>query len=85
MSALVFAIRNHPKVGIGSCASMDECWADSEILDELNRLGITTEAGAVNWALETEGIFLEKGLNQRWGADDDSQLLSYNEWNDDLI
>ena len=81
MSILVSAIRNHPKVGIGSCASVDECWADSEILDELNRLGITTEDGAVNWALETEGIFLESGLNQRFGLDDDSQLLAWQDWN----
>lgn len=80
MSNLISAIRNHPKVGIGSCTSVDECWADSEILEELNRLQITTEDGAVNWALETEGIFLEQGLNCRWGDDDDPQLLAYNEW-----
>lgn len=81
MSALISAIRNHPKVGIGSCTSVDECWADIEILDELNRLGITTEDGAVNWALKEEGIFLEKGLNQRFGLDDDPQLLAWQAWN----
>jgi len=31
--------------------------------------------------LEQEGLFLEQGLNQRWGEDDDSQLIAWNEWN----
>lgn len=78
---LVSAIRNNAKVGTGSCTSVDECWSDKEIADELNSLGILTEEGAVEWALGVEGIFLEKGLNQRFGLDDDPQLLAWQEWN----
>lgn len=29
------AIRNHPEIGEGSCASIDECYSDSELLDEI--------------------------------------------------
>lgn len=78
---LVSAIRNNAKVGTGSCTSVDECWSDKEIADELNSLGILTEEGAVEWALGIEGIFLEKGLSQRFGLDDDPQLLAWQEWN----
>lgn len=78
---LVSAIRNNKKVGYGTCTSVDECWTDKEIADELNSLGILTEEDAVKWALEVEGIFLEKGLNQRFGLKDDPQLLAWQEWN----
>jgi len=75
------AIRNHPKVGRGSCTSVDECWDDKEIIEFLDENNITTEEGAIEWALEQEGLFLEQGLNQRWGEDDDPQLIAWQEWN----
>jgi len=78
----VTAIRNHPKVGEGTCTSVDECWGDEEIIDFLDDNSITTEEGAIEWALEQEGLFLEQGLNQRWGEDDDPQLIEWNEWNE---
>ena len=74
------AIRNHPKVGRGSCTSVDECWDDKEIIEFLDENNITTEEGAIEWALEQEGLFLEQGLNQRWGEDDDPQLIAWQEW-----
>jgi len=77
----VSAIRSHPKVGRGSCTSVDECWSDKEIIDFLDENNITTEEGAIEWALEQEGMFLEQGLNQRWGEDDDPQLIAWQEWN----
>jgi len=77
----VIAIRNHPKVGRGTCTSVDECWDDKDIVEFLDENNITTEEGAVEWALEQEGLFLEKGLNQRWGEDDDPQLIEWQEWN----
>ena len=76
----VTAIRNHPKVGKGTCTSMDECWEDKEIIEFLDDNSITTEDGAIEWALEQEGLFLEQGLNQRWGGDDDPQLAAWREW-----
>ena len=77
----VTAIRNHPKVGSGSCTSVDECWDDKDIIEFLDDNNVTTEEGAIEWALEQEGLFLEQGLNQRWGEDDDPQLIEWQEWN----
>ena len=78
----VTAIRNHSKVGRGTCTSVDECWDDKDIIQFLDENGVQTEEGAIEWALEQEGLFLEQGLNQRWGEDDDPQLLAWNEWNE---
>ena len=78
----VTAIRNHPRVGRGTCTSVDECWEDREIIEFLDENNITTEEGAIEWALEQEGLFLEQGLNQRWGEDDDPQLAAWREWNE---
>ena len=78
----VTAIRNHPKVGAGSCTSVDECWDDKDIIEFLDDNGVQTGEGAIEWALEQEGLFLEQGLNQRWGEDDDPQLIAWNEWNE---
>ena len=78
----VTAIRNHSKVGRGTCTSVDECWDDKEIIEFLDDNNVTTEDGAIEWALEQEGLFLEQGLNQRWGEDDDPQLIAWNEWNE---
>ena len=78
----VTAIRNHPKVGAGSCTSVDECWDDKDIIEFLDDNNVTTEAGAIEWALDQEGLFLEQGLNCRWGEDDDPQLIAWKEWNE---
>ena len=78
----VTAIRNHPKVGRGTCTSVDECWEDQEIIDLLDANSVTTEAAAIEWALDQEGLWLEKGLNQRWGEDDDPQLIAWEKWNE---
>ncbi len=78
----VTAIRNHPKVGRGTCTSVDECWDDKDIIEFLDDNNITTEEGAIEWALDQEGLFLEQGLNQRWGEDNDPQLIAWNEWNE---
>lgn len=70
----VEAIRKHPKVGRGSCASIDECYSDQELVDGLDEEGITDSQAAVRWALEREGLWLEQATNCRWGADNDPQL-----------
>ena len=77
----VNAIRNHPKVGRGSCTSIDECFTDQELIDCLDAAGVSNEKDAVKWAVDHEGLQLEKALDQRWGEDDDWQLVAYNEWN----
>ena len=80
MDIRVKAIRMNEKVGSGSCSTIDECWDTDEIIEALDSKGITTAEDAVKWALETEGIVLEQGLNTRWGSDDDEQLLRWQEF-----
>jgi len=77
MDTLVKAIREDKLVGAGSCTSIDECFDDHEIAEELQREGITTVEGAIKWARDREGLWLEQGLNCRWGEDDDPQLKAY--------
>ena len=84
MDSRVIAIRDDAMVGRGSCTSIDECLTDSEIEELLDEMTITEDIDAVRWAREHEGLWLEKGLNQRWGADDDPQLKMWNEWNDKI-
>jgi hypothetical protein len=73
------AIRSDKLVGRGSCTSIDECYSDDELANDLLRFGITL-ADAVKWARETEGLFLEQACNARWGEDDDPQLVNLHEW-----
>jgi hypothetical protein len=61
---------------------VDECWDDKDIIEFLDDNGIQTGEGAIEWALEQEGLHLEQGLNQRWGEDDDPQLIAWNKWNE---
>jgi len=84
MDERVKAIRNDALVGRGTCSSIDECYDDSELAQQLDDYSIHTPAAAVKWARESEGLWLEQGLNQRWGEDDDPQLLAYNEWQEAL-
>ena len=78
----VNAIRAHKAVGRGSCSSLDECFSDKDLIELLDEAGIAEDdaAGAIRWAIDSEGLFLEQGLNQRWGDDDDIQLKVYNEF-----
>lgn len=69
MAAMVAAIREDKVVGRGSCSRIAECLDDKDLVKELAGQGITTVAGALKWAREDEGLFLEEGLNQRWGED----------------
>jgi len=81
MPALVEAIRLDPKVGRGSCSSIDECWDSDEIGTALVRASISNATKAIEWAHLQEELFLERGLNQRWGEDNDPQLKNYEEFN----
>ncbi len=82
MDKRVEAIRAHKLVGRGSCSSIDECYSDEDLITQLNENGITEAnvAGALKWALDGEELFLEQGLNQRFGEDDDEQLKIYKDW-----
>jgi hypothetical protein len=76
----VEAIRNDELVGRGSCTSIDECYSDDELSEELLRAGATTIEQAVKWARDSEGLWLEQACNARWGEDDDPQLVDLHEW-----
>ena len=80
MDTRVKAIRDDNVVGRGSCTSIDECRDDEELVKTLDENNITTARQAVKWAREDEKMWLEHGLECRWGDDDDSQLLIYNEY-----
>ena len=77
---LVAAIRADKVVGMGTCSRIDECYSDKELAMALAEDHITTVADALRWAREDEGLFLEQGLNQRWGEPGDSQLANYREF-----
>lgn len=84
MDKRVEAIRNDMLVGHGSDTSTEMCYTDEELVEELDKLNIQTPRAAVKWAREGEEMWLEQGLNCRWGEDDDPQLLLYNEWMENL-
>ena len=76
----VIAIRECPVVGIGSCSSIDECFSNKELIDMLNEENIKSKKDAKKWALDRELLWLEQGLNCRWGEDDDPQLLMWQDF-----
>jgi hypothetical protein len=78
---LIEAIRNHKLIGRGSCTSIDECYDDKELWAMFGiPAGNATLEAAIKDAIESEDLHMEQGLNQRWGEDNDPQLLQYNEW-----
>lgn len=78
MDRLIAAVRADRLVGRGSCSSIDECYEDVELAELL--ADCKTEKEAIATAHKAEGLFLEQGLNQRWGDDDDPQLLAWERW-----
>jgi hypothetical protein len=76
---MIEAVRKDPNVGRGSCASIDECYTDDELWEDILQ-GCTTTEGAVKAAYEREGLRREAALNARWGEDDDPQLKDWQDW-----
>lgn len=77
---MIDTIRKHPLIGLGTCSSIEERWDDEDLLVELRRQMITTPAAAVEHFLNMEERHLERGLNQRWGEDNDPELVTWKEW-----
>ncbi len=73
----VSAVRADELVGLGSCTSMDEAFTDEELAAHMNYMGVTTTEEAIREARDMEELWLEQGLNQRWGEDDDPQKVAY--------
>ena len=84
MDDCIKAIRNDALVGRGTCSTIDECYSDSDLHEYLAEDNVSTPRKAVEWARRWEGLRVENALNYRWGADDDPQLLAYNEWQEKL-
>jgi len=80
MDVRIEAIRQDPCVGRGTCSSIDECWEDDELSWRLNENGIVSTAAAIQWARDSEQLFMESLLNARWGDDNDSELKEYKAW-----
>jgi len=80
MDPRVKAIREHPKVGRGTCTTVDECFDTKDLIENLDRDGVKTPEEAIQWALDFEGLKLEQALNARWGSDDDPQLKAYRDF-----
>ena len=76
----VVAVRADPLVGNSTCSVITEAFSDDELLEHLNRVEAETAEEAVEEARDYHELWLERGLNQRWGDDDDPQLLAYNAW-----
>lgn len=76
----VAAVRRHPKVGRGSCTSVDEALEHTELRDGLDHDGVVTPEGAVRWALEREGLWREQGLNASSGESGCPLVDAFREW-----
>jgi len=59
---------------------MDECWDDKDILKSLKDEGITTEAGAIEWAYDTEGLIRDQGADCTSGEPDCPLVRAAEEW-----
>tara|TARA_R110000824_G_scaffold103508_1_gene245954 strand:+ start:132 stop:377 length:246 start_codon:yes stop_codon:yes gene_type:complete len=76
----VRAIREHKRVGRGSCTYVDECWSDKDILAFLDKDGVTTAQGAVDWAIDSEGLIRDQGASCTSGEKDCPLVRAAEEW-----
>lgn len=83
MDPRVVAIRVDVVVGKGSCSNIDECCEDRELVVDLDRNEINDPKEAVRYARKAFGLYLERGLDQRWGEEDDEQLTAWNKFKAD--
>jgi hypothetical protein len=76
----VKAVRDNDRVGLGSCSTIDECYEHTELLASLEEDGVKTADAAVKWALESEGLHIEQGLNASSGEPDCRLRKQWEEW-----
>jgi hypothetical protein len=78
---LIEAIRKNKLIGRGSCSSIDECYDDKELWKAFGApAGNNTLEEAIQAAIDSEDIFVDRMLDCRFGDDDDKELLIKNEW-----
>ncbi len=73
----VVAVRADELVGLGTCTSVDEAFEDPELVAHLDGMDVKTPQGAVKEMRDMEELWLEQGLNARWGEEDDPQKVAY--------
>lgn len=71
--AMIDAIRSDPKIGRGTCAMIDECKDDSDLLEELEEEGITDPAKAVAHFKDDENAWREQA-DEALGAGGEPQI-----------
>lgn len=76
----VQAIRDDKLVGRGTCSTIDECYTDGELIEQLDSEGIHSTKESVEWAVEFEGLRVEQATNARWGDSDDPQIEAYDDF-----
>lgn len=78
----VDAIRAHVLVGRGSCSSIDECYSDEDLIACMDGEGVETTdiRAAVEWALNTEQMYLEQGTNASSGEEGCELVAAYREF-----
>jgi len=69
---MIDAIRNDPKIGRGTCSTVDECMTDEEVLESLKLAGATTPEAAVKAMKFHENLWREQADEAiALGGDDD--------------
>ena len=80
MDPRVKAIRESKSIGRGTCSIANECMNDSDIIAELDDIGITLPEEAVAHFILMEDFQMHRMMDQRWGEDSDIQVTIKNEW-----
>ena len=84
MNEMIEAIRADKLIGKNTCSTVDECYSESDLADELRSMDITTPLEAVKWARELEGLQMDRMMDQRWGEDSDSEVKIKKDWDERL-
>ena len=73
----IAAIRADTNVGRNTCAMVDECISDTELIEELLEAKIVTPRQAVCWAFQLELDYAEQGTNASSGEPDCQLMENY--------
>lgn len=78
---LIDAIRKHPLIGRGTCTTIDECYDRAELWPAFGiPAGNMTLEAAINAAIESEDLRMDRMMDCRFGDDDDAEIAMKDEW-----
>jgi hypothetical protein len=67
---LVEVVRSDPKIGRGTCAMIDECWEDEEIVEIIREHKLETADALLDALYEAENIWRERADDAlQWGGE----------------